>query len=334
MVGRWQLGRGVALRACSLLFCATRATGGWTQVAFVGPQPCVATGTMGDTSSFATANSKLSDDDINALGFDIVKFEPVNADTGHPTTFFDFSGLEWGANTPRHTLPYALTEEDALAGKFVSDPCAEYRICNFGRAHCPNTVKAAWGWKESGGCGNAPAVGSAGVELGAARVYVHARSRWGWPFLLACALAAAAYLGVGLHLGRAKTGGKLSVAAHPHYPRWQELRLLVQDGVAHSRARWEARMRGAGYAPVVEPAGGGSARGESEGRGKARPKRSPDEEEEPSDAAGGGGLEEERLAPKPPRDGAARAGLEEQRRTAAGLHESQAKIAVVGLADG
>ena len=66
-------------------------------------------------------------------------------------------------------------------------------------------------------------MGSAGVELGAARVYVHARSRWGWPFLLVCALAAAAYLGAGLHLGRAKTGGKLSVAAHPHYDSSREV---------------------------------------------------------------------------------------------------------------
>ncbi len=38
--------------------------------------------------------------------------------------------------------------------------------------------------------------------------------------------------------------------------------------------------------------------------------------------------------PKAPREGAAGPGVEEQRRTAAGLHESQAKIAVVGLADG
>jgi hypothetical protein len=47
--------------------------------------------------------------------------------------------------------------------------------CNFGRAHCPNTVKSAWGWKESGGCGNAPVVGDTGVVSGAVRVFVHTR---------------------------------------------------------------------------------------------------------------------------------------------------------------
>ena len=46
--------------------------------------PCVVTGPVGDTDTFATANSKLSDADINALGFDVVKFEPVDP-TGRVT---------------------------------------------------------------------------------------------------------------------------------------------------------------------------------------------------------------------------------------------------------
>ena len=135
---------------------------GWTEVAYIGgtaSKAATATGPLGDTAGFTAANSKLSDAAINSLHFDIVKFEPVPASAADPITFFDFSGLAWASATPRPPTPYALTEADALAGKWTSDPCREFQICNFGRAHCTATCKSSYGWKEYGGCGNGPTIG-------------------------------------------------------------------------------------------------------------------------------------------------------------------------------
>ena len=140
---------------------------------------------MGDTENFAVVDSKLSDDDINALDFSIAKFEPV--DRRYPTTFFNMNRLPWASTTARRgCTPYALTEVDALAANWQVDSCCSHTLCNFGRGHCTNTVKSAMGYVSGGGCSNGPYAPSGPIvsdtlglplELGAARVYVYAGDR-------------------------------------------------------------------------------------------------------------------------------------------------------------
>ena len=224
----------------------------WIQVAFAGKTggasatdgACTATGAVGDTGSFTAANSKLSDDDINQIGFDIVKFEPIDPTVGHPTTYFDFKGRVWGSNTPRRAVPYALTEDDALAGRFVSDPCNKYKICNFGRGHCEYNVKSAWGWKEYGGCGNAAIVGDALVVSGPVKVFVMARPQWGWSFILTVALISSVYVGGGIAFAAKIRGKPLRLQSHPHWAQWHEVRGFAEDGLQY--ARRGGRKRGGG----------------------------------------------------------------------------------------
>ena len=100
----------------------------------------------GDTINFSTLESKLADVDVDKMqpkiiavrrkdGSDIVNFGGTKM---MYYKFTDTSGnsLKYG-NYPRRssTTPYALTEADALAGKWTTDGCRLYDICNFGK-HC------------------------------------------------------------------------------------------------------------------------------------------------------------------------------------------------------
>ena len=190
------------------------------------------------------------------------------------------------------------------------------------------------------------------------------QSQWGWPVIAALALIAAGYVGGGLATSRTagKTLGGGGVAgllqAHPHAALWRQVGGLVTDGVRFARggrghgyeglrasepAPAEAkagRRRDAGGDPEKEglregkrgkePGGKQSKsskrakeakEGKSSKRDKKEKRRSssaePDVETgEGAAAAGGGG---------------AGAELDEQRVVQRGLHESQAKIKVVGL---
>ena len=153
----------------------------WVQVAHMGSTTAnQSPETMGDTytASFSTADSKLSDDDINAMDWSVIKFEPV--DPAYPITYFDMTGIPYASTATRTCTPFALSEADALAGNFQTDGCCSFTICNFGRGHCSGTILSSMGAASYGtmdrGCGDTgPVVGTVGVTNGNVNVYVWTR---------------------------------------------------------------------------------------------------------------------------------------------------------------
>ena len=71
---------------------------------------------------------------------------------------------------------------------------------------------------------------------------------WGWPFLGALLLAAAAYAGGGVAASRVAGGGRGASGAqtHPHYQHWVGLRALVADGIAYAAGRRRSGDGGGG----------------------------------------------------------------------------------------
>ena len=173
----------------------------------------------------------------------------------------------------------------------------------------------------------------------------------GAPFVGVLAFLSAAYVASGVFVGkrdgRGAGGGFLE--AHPHYQQWRQAAGLVSDGISYARARGDGRARapqrrgggGAGTtsealvpspkkekrskqgkdrAAPREPASkrSGKKESKSDGRRKKESRReSPDEgEAAPADAGdaafAGGAVEEQRV-------------LDDR------LHESQAKVRVVGI---
>lgn len=115
-----------------------------------------------------TLGSKMSDEKINALKPIIVKWEPQSSRKKQfPTTYFNFKGRDWNSlEKQKSCSEFALTEEDALRGKWSKDDCCEAdvnektNICNFGRAYCNNEAKSAFAWGP-GDCINGPVAGYA-----------------------------------------------------------------------------------------------------------------------------------------------------------------------------
>ena len=192
------------------------------------------------------------------------------------------------------------------------------------------------------------------------------QSQWGWPVIAALALIAAGYVGGGLATSRTagKTLGGGGVAgllqAHPHAALWRQVGGLVTDGVRFARGG-----RGHGYETLraTEPAlptdakasrrrdAGGDP--EKEGLREGKRGKEPGGKQSKSSKSGKEGKEgksskrdkkEKRRSSSAEPDveageGAAAEGagagggaeLDEQRVVQQGLHESQAKIKVVGL---
>ena len=67
----------------------------WVKIARLGQHEPTAAA-MGDTNTLSYDTSKLSDADINAIGFTMLRFDPVGAGTASkPTVYFDFSNLTY-----------------------------------------------------------------------------------------------------------------------------------------------------------------------------------------------------------------------------------------------
>ena len=137
------------------------------------------TGAIGDTATFSYANSKLSDADINALAFTMIKFEPVSSSYAYATTYFTLDGQPYGSHTTRYPTRFATTVGELAAGTWHSNPaCSSFPVCNFGRGHCPGNVQSAQAF--TGGhapctaSSTGPIVGVGGVTTGEARIYVWA----------------------------------------------------------------------------------------------------------------------------------------------------------------
>lgn len=175
---------------------------------------------------------------------------------------------------------------------------------------------------------------------------------WGIPFMLLFGACGILYVGGGVAVS-SRGGGSNALSSHPHYSAWREIRALIQDGVHFAQGGGKAGA--GGYAPVppvsgasASPSAGGSRRGE-----ESKPQTSSSKKEEKSKSSkekkssggkekggsgkrskkGQGGAEDPSTGPGGSLDvdgaGAGSAGLLEQREH--DVHESQAKIKVVGL---
>ena len=184
-------------------------------------------------------------------------------------------------------------------------------------------------------------------------------------FFVLLLFAGFVYVAGGVVYGR-KTGrsqqreaGRLGqiVSPHPHYRRWAELQSLVTDGVQFTRARLSGGShRRGGYASVPSPRGGSAAspsrrksgsgperpkeaaaaateRGAGKKGKKSRHRSRSDSRGEPSgnDAATLPDATSETTTRGEEEDREKRQQLSEQRDVERGLHESQAKIKVVGI---
>ena len=124
---------------------------------------------VGDLSNCLDNNCKLSDEEINALQFPILKFEPAHPSDSTPVTFFDFRGREFSSSK---SVPacgnWTLDETDALSGKFDGqESCCTFDVCNFGRGHCADTVTSSYGFNSFGECGDlGPIIGTTGIQEG------------------------------------------------------------------------------------------------------------------------------------------------------------------------
>ena len=176
----------------------------------------------------------------------------------------------------------------------------------------------------------------------------------GAPFVGVLAFLSAAYVASGVFVGkrdgRGAGGGLLE--AHPHYQQWRQAAGLVSDGISYARARGDGRGRapqrrggrgggregttsealvpsprkekrskqGKDRAAPTEPAGkrSGKKESKSDGRRKKESRR--------------GGPRDGEAAPADAGDAAFAGGaVEEQRVLDERLHESQAKVRVVGI---
>ena len=158
---------------------------------------------------------------------------------------------------------------------------------------------------------------------------------WGLPFAALLGFAAVMYVGGGV-----AASPQRSIGGHPHYARWLELRCLCRDGVRFATSGGidgKPPARG-DYAPLppADPSDGRKAQKGGKSRSSRERKRGKEEERRrgtgggppqvaASDGTDGGGADaaEEEAERQ-------RAGVREQKH-AGGLHESQAKIKVVGL---
>ena len=95
-------------------------------------------------------------------------------------------------------------------------------------------------------------------------------SAWGVPLLLTFGLCGIAYVGLGILYGRTRhTRVSMSVRAHPHWSKWQEVYSLARDGMSFVRDGGKARAQRAGYTPVprAPPEREGSSSGSKTERG-------------------------------------------------------------------
>ena len=102
------------------------------------------------------------------------------------------------------------------------------------------------------------------------------------------ALGGGAYVLGGVVVGGRQRGRAASLAAHPHYQRWLETRLLVSDGISFARARVQGRsgsragrLRGGQgesserlMAAASAPVRGGERRKEKKSKAKSNSARS------------------------------------------------------------
>jgi hypothetical protein len=177
---------------------------------------------------------------------------------------------------------------------------------------------------------------------------------WGGLMIILTAIALAGYIGGGVTLGVRKNGAAPALSAHPHHERWAEFAGLCRDGVRFTQrqlrgADGRGGSGGSSRAPLISAERGSPSKskaGKPKGSGKAEKKRHKKDakhqhasSDSPSRSSGGGSSNNSggdldltaAAARGGDASGLSQQQLQEQRFVAGNLHESQAKIAVVGL---
>ena len=174
-------------------------------------------------------------------------------------------------------------------------------------------------------------------------------TNWGWSFLMAMFVVGSGYIGGGVLVGKRGTGSGLH--RHPHARHWREIEGLVTDGVQFAKgksrgARVPTTSRPGQIIDNTEPLMSGTGR-TSRTSGKlrtARPKaakpgsnstkRGHKKKGTPRESVDSSSTADSVVASETGSGSVqvvGRAGLEEQRVHDSMLHESQAKIRVIGL---
>merc|ERR1719433_811152 len=98
----------------------SRRPGLWELVAILRSFAVPSTHASGDLSNCWSDDCKLSDSDINGIGFRVLKFEPPNPSSVNPVTYFDFTGktFDSSAEVAPCSTPWTLDESSAIAGWF------------------------------------------------------------------------------------------------------------------------------------------------------------------------------------------------------------------------
>ena len=85
---------------------------------------------------------------------------------------------------------------------------------------------------------------------------VDCSSHWGTAFLLVFLAAGGSYVGCGVLYSAKARGTPLRLQSHPHWPLWQEVRGLVEDGLQYARRDGRKHSGAAQRAPLLGDGGG------------------------------------------------------------------------------
>ena len=240
--------------------------------------------------------------------------------------------LHWskGTEADGRQMWWCGKSEDDPAGKYTCTPWTTGSCGgSFGSTDKPDAgyscASCATGW--GGEDCNESVTGSGGIMV------------------IAAALCLVVYLGGGVAVGVRKNGAAPGLAAHPHRARWAELAGLCRDGMRFTQERLRGSSQvGGRRTGATEPlAAAGRAQpsshrqGKSKGKSKAKDKSYSKAETRhlkevgSHDASSSPTSDSGTVAPNDGKTGPRKAQVSEQHIVAENLHQSQAKIAVVGL---
>ena len=240
--------------------------------------------------------------------------------------------LHWSKGTAANgrQMWWCGKSEDDPAGKYTCTPWTTGSCGgSFGSTDKPGAgyscASCATGWGGEG-C-NESITGSGGI------------------LVIAAALCLMVYLGGGVAVGVRKNGARPGLAAHPHRTRWAELAGLCRDGMRFT----QERLRGSSHVgglrigatePLVAPVRAeqnGHRKGKSKGKSKDKDKSYSKSETrhltevKSQNITSSPTSDSDIVAPNDGKTEQRKAKVSEQHIVAENLHQSQAKIAVVGL---
>lgn len=165
---------------------------------------------------------------------------------------------------------------------------------------------------------------------------------WGGVMLIIAVLSLTGYLGGGVALGVRKNGAVPGLAAHPHRHRWAELAGLCSDGIQFTQQKLRGSHAGSNKTGAREPLGAAGraqlsshrqndSKDKGKGKGKGKSQKSKSNTRHRQQTGSLPTSDRSSAAPSDRRTEPTKAKLSEQHIVGENLHQSQAKIAVMGL---